>query len=110
MNELDRALSNPDSLVAAILQDAATGEVLMLGWMNRAAFDQTLTSRRATFWSRSRNAIWLKGETSGNFQEVISMNYDCDADAILVKVRGHGPACHTGAKSCFHNPIELPES
>ncbi|MFM2175516.1 MAG: hypothetical protein RLZZ527_592 [Actinomycetota bacterium] len=107
MRELLERLQEPTTLVAAILQDAESGVVLMLGWMNRAALDQTLTSKRATFWSRSRNQLWVKGETSGNHQEVISMAYDCDADAILLKVKSHGPTCHTGETSCFHNSIEL---
>jgi phosphoribosyl-AMP cyclohydrolase len=108
MRELLERFRDAQTLLPAILQDGTSGEVLMLGWMNLAAFEATLTSKRATFWSRSRNKIWVKGETSGNYQEVISMNYDCDADAILIKVKSFGPVCHTGEASCFHNPIELP--
>lgn len=93
------------TLVAAILQEGDTGEVLMLGWMNREAFEKTLESKRATFWSRSRNQLWVKGESSGNFQDVISISIDCDRDALLLKVKSHGPACHTGEQSCFHESI-----
>jgi len=93
------------ALVAAILQEGDTGEVLMLGWMNREAFERTLESKRATFWSRSRNQLWVKGESSGNFQDVISISIDCDRDALLLKVKSHGPACHTGEQSCFHESI-----
>jgi len=103
---LQERLLDPDALVAAILQDDLTGSVLMLAWMNRAALDATLATKRVTLWSRSRNELWVKGETSGNFQEVVSMRYDCDGDAILIRVKSHGPACHTGATSCFHNEVE----
>jgi len=103
---LQERLLDPDALVAAILQDDSTGSVLMLAWMNRAALDATLSTRRVTLWSRSRNELWVKGESSGNFQEVVSMRYDCDGDAILIRVKSHGPACHTGATSCFHNEVE----
>lgn len=92
-------------LVAAILQDAQSKEVLMLGWMNRNALEQTMATGRATFWSRSRNEIWIKGETSGNFQRILSIKYDCDSDALLIQVSSEGPACHTGASSCFHNEL-----
>lgn len=103
---LQERLLDPDALVAAILQDDSTGSVLMLAWMNRAALDATLSTKRVTLWSRSRNELWVKGESSGNFQEVVSMRYDCDGDAILIRVKSHGPACHTGATSCFHNEVE----
>lgn len=97
--------TSPSDLVAAILQDYATGEVLMLGWMNREALEKTLKTKQVTFWSRSRNELWIKGATSGNYQELISISADCDGDALLLKVRSHGPACHTGELSCFHNLI-----
>jgi len=73
--------------------------------MNREAFEKTLESKRATFWSRSRNQLWVKGESSGNFQDVISISIDCDRDELLLKVKSHGPACHTGEQSCFHESI-----
>lgn len=103
---LKERLLDPNALVAAIVQEDETGSVLMLAWMNRAALDATLATKRVTLWSRSRNELWVKGETSGNFQEVLSMRYDCDGDAILIRVKSHGPACHTGASSCFHNEVE----
>ncbi len=88
-------------LVPAIAQEAATGEVLMLAYMNMEAIEKTVESGKAHYFSRSRNRLWLKGETSGNFQEVESIHYDCDSDAILLKVRQTGPACHTGQRTCF---------
>jgi phosphoribosyl-AMP cyclohydrolase len=94
-------------LIAAIAQDATSGEVLMLAWMNEESLSMTLETKQATYWSRSRNQIWLKGESSGNFQEVKSIFFDCDADALLLKVNQVGAACHTGELSCFHNEIEL---
>ncbi len=89
-------------LVAAITQDALTGEVLMLAWMNAEALRLTLETGRATYWSRSRGEIWVKGETSGHTQAVVEICVDCDQDAILLKVRQTGGACHTGRKSCFY--------
>ncbi|HTO97024.1 MAG TPA: bifunctional phosphoribosyl-AMP cyclohydrolase/phosphoribosyl-ATP diphosphatase HisIE [Myxococcales bacterium] len=88
-------------LAPAIVQDAATGEVLTLAWMNRESLRRTLDTGLATFWSRSRNELWVKGATSGNTQAVRAVRLDCDADAILLKVDPAGPACHTGARSCF---------
>lgn len=92
-------------LVAAIAQDFQTNEVLMLAWMNREALTLTIESARATYWSRSRNSLWLKGESSGHFQEIKEISYDCDGDAILIKVKQIGAACHTGERSCFHNKL-----
>ncbi|MDX1454732.1 MAG: bifunctional phosphoribosyl-AMP cyclohydrolase/phosphoribosyl-ATP diphosphatase HisIE [Gammaproteobacteria bacterium] len=94
-------------LLPAIAQHAASGEVLMLGFMNREALDATLVRGRAVFWSRSREALWEKGETSGNTLDVESVTADCDADTLLLKVRPQGPTCHTGAPRCFADP-ELP--
>lgn len=91
-------------LIPAIVQDAATGEVLMLAYMNQAAYRLTLTSGETHFWSRSRQELWHKGATSGNVQRVVSLALDCDGDALLVRVHPAGPACHTGATSCFFNP------
>jgi len=88
-------------LVPAIVQDAETNEVLMLAYMNRESFLKTLETGRTWFFSRSRGRLWNKGETSGNFQNVEKIYLDCDADALLIKVRPDGPACHTGNKSCF---------
>jgi phosphoribosyl-ATP pyrophosphohydrolase/phosphoribosyl-AMP cyclohydrolase len=92
-------------LVPAVAQDAGTGEVLMLAYMNREAIEKTLETGRAHYYSRSRGELWLKGETSGNFQDVSSILYDCDADAILLKVTPLGPACHTGERTCFYRAI-----
>jgi phosphoribosyl-AMP cyclohydrolase len=88
-------------LVAAIVQQHDTGEVLMLGWMDDEALHRTLTTGRVTYWSRSRQEYWLKGETSGNVQHAKSVALDCDGDALLVRVSQHGPACHTGQRTCF---------
>src|SRR5437763_16313008 len=94
-------------LVAAIAQDAATGEVLMIAWMNREAFDETLRTGRAVYFSRSRNKLWRKGEESGNVQEVKGIFIDCDADTILLKVNQlGGAACHEGFTSCFFRQLE----
>jgi phosphoribosyl-AMP cyclohydrolase len=94
-------------LIPAIAQDAKTGEVLMLAYMNRQSLALTLESGRATYWSRSRNELWEKGATSGNIQRVLAISLDCDGDAILIKVEQSGAACHTGEQSCFHNPVPL---
>ena len=99
--EIDAALAN--GLIAAIAQDASSDEVLMLAWMNREALIQTLETKRATYFSRSRQKLWVKGESSGHFQEIVEFKFDCDGDAILLKVKQTGAACHTGEKSCFHN-------
>lgn len=101
--DLDQIFKSDTDLVSAILQDHLSNQVLMLGWMNREALELTLNTGKVTFWSRSRNSLWVKGETSGNFQELESIAVDCDADALLIKVKSHGPACHTGQVSCFHN-------
>ncbi len=88
-------------LVPAIVQHADTGEVLMLGYMNAEAFDATLEKTAVTFWSRSKNRLWTKGETSGHTLDLVSMSLDCDRDTLLVRARPNGPTCHTGTKSCF---------
>ena len=96
-----RLKRDADGLVAAVVQQHDTKEVLMVGWMDDEALHRTLTSGRATYWSRSRGEYWVKGETSGNVQTVKSVSIDCDGDALLVQVDQHGPACHTGAPTCF---------
>lgn len=96
-----RLKRNSDGLIPAIVQDADTSEVLMLGWMNDQALHMTLTTGRAWYWSRSRGEYWRKGDTSGNTQHVVAVALDCDQDALLVTVQQHGPACHTGTRSCF---------
>ncbi|HWF00328.1 MAG TPA: phosphoribosyl-AMP cyclohydrolase [Caulobacteraceae bacterium] len=95
-------------LVAAVAQDAASGEVLMLAWMNAQALRLTLDTGLAHYWSRSRQALWKKGETSGQVQRVVELRVDCDQDAVLLKVEvgGDGGACHTGARSCFYRAME----
>ncbi len=96
---------NGAGLIPAIAQDAATGEVLMLAWMNAESLRLTLESGYATYYSRNRQQLWRKGETSGHTQRVIRLSYDCDGDALLMQVNQIGPACHTGKKTCFHNPV-----
>jgi phosphoribosyl-AMP cyclohydrolase len=94
-------------LIPAIAQDAQTGEVLMLAYMNRESLVLTLATGKATYWSRSRSELWVKGATSGHTQEVVSISLDCDGDALLLKVNQVGAACHTGDKTCFHNPLQI---
>ncbi|MGI4874504.1 MAG: bifunctional phosphoribosyl-AMP cyclohydrolase/phosphoribosyl-ATP diphosphatase HisIE [Janthinobacterium lividum] len=98
--ELDFA-KMPDHLIPAIVQDAATGQVLMLGYFNAEAWQQTQAQGRVTFYSRSKQRLWTKGETSGNYLQVVSLHADCDQDAVLVLVQPHGPTCHRGTTSCF---------
>ena len=88
-------------LVAAVVQDESTGEVLMVGWMDDAALHRTLTTGRSTFFSRSRNSYWVKGDSSGHRQWVREVRLDCDGDSLLIRVRQEGPACHTGDRTCF---------
>ncbi|HUW87941.1 MAG TPA: phosphoribosyl-AMP cyclohydrolase [Candidatus Paceibacterota bacterium] len=107
---VEKLLKDSNELVAAIAQDFSTGEVLMLAWMNREALTTTIATGRATYWSRSRNELWTKGATSGHTQTVHSIDVDCDGDALLLRVTQVGAACHTGAKSCFHNNVELGNS
>ncbi len=99
------ALDAP-ALVPAVVQDAHTGEVLMLAWQNREALEATIASGEATFWSRSRRELWRKGATSGNVQRVTGIATDCDSDAVLIQVDPAGPACHTGERTCFHRDVD----
>jgi phosphoribosyl-AMP cyclohydrolase len=96
-----RLKRNDAGLVPAVVQQHDTGEVLMLGWMDDEALHRTLTTGRGTFWSRSRNEYWVKGETSGHQQHVLEVRLDCDGDTLLVKVDQDGAACHTGDRTCF---------
>ncbi len=93
-------------LVPAIVQDAASGQVLMMGWMNEAALKQTLATRKATFYSRSRDKMWVKGESSGHVQEVLEARVDCDQDVVLLRCKAHGPACHVGYHTCFYRAAD----
>ncbi|MDV2583407.1 bifunctional phosphoribosyl-AMP cyclohydrolase/phosphoribosyl-ATP diphosphatase HisIE [Alkalibacillus haloalkaliphilus] len=97
-------------LVPAIIQDYKTGEVLMLAYMNEESLNKTIESKRTWFYSRSRQELWQKGATSGNFQNVKQLSYDCDEDALLIQVEQVGAACHTGEKSCFYREVDLGES
>lgn len=94
-------------LVPAIIQDAVTKNVLMLGFMNQEAYDKTIETKKVTFWSRSRNCLWTKGETSGHFLNLVSIQNDCDHDTLLVKVHPDGPTCHTGTDTCWGETNEL---
>jgi phosphoribosyl-AMP cyclohydrolase len=96
-----RLKRNDAGLVCAVVQQRGSGEVLMVAWMNDDALHQTLTTRRGTYFSRSRNQLWVKGESSGNVQKVHSVRLDCDGDTLLVEVDQEGPACHTGDHTCF---------
>ncbi|MGZ8769306.1 phosphoribosyl-AMP cyclohydrolase [Aeromicrobium sp.] len=106
VSELDPTIASrlkrdAQGLLPAVVQDAGTRDVLMLGWMDEEALHRTLTTGRGTFWSRSRQTYWVKGETSGNTQAVREVRLDCDGDTLLVLVDQTGPACHTGARTCF---------
>lgn len=103
----DRLKRDSAGLVAAVVQQHDTGEVLMVGWMDDEALHRTLTTGRATYWSRSRQQYWVKGETSGHAQYVHSVALDCDGDALLVRVEQVGPACHTGTRTCFDADVLL---
>ncbi len=92
-------------LIPAIAQDYKSKEVLMMAWMNKESLELTLQTKFATYFSRSRNSLWKKGETSGHVQEVVALTADCDYDCILLQVKQTGPACHTGSKSCFFNEV-----
>lgn len=96
---------NADGLLPAIAQDAVSGDVLMMAWMNAEAVRRTLEQKEVTYWSRSRQAFWVKGATSGHRQTLVSMAIDCDRDCILMQVEQVGPACHTGRRSCFYTDV-----
>ena len=102
MDVLDRIRFDAAGLVAAVAQQHDTGEVLMLAWMNREAVAETLATGWVCYWSRSRGALWRKGETSGQMQRLIELRMDCDGDSVLLQVDQHGVACHTGRRSCFY--------
>ena len=96
---------NEAGLIPAIAQDAGNGDVLMMAWMNAEAVARTLETGRVTYWSRSRQSFWIKGETSGHVQELVEMRVDCDRDCLLVLIRQTGPACHTNRRSCFYTAL-----
>ena len=97
---------NADGLIPCIVQDAESGEVLMMAWMNAESVHLTLEQHTTWFWSRSRGELWHKGETSGNTQQLVELRYDCDADCLLARVIPAGPACHTGNATCFYRVLE----
>ena len=104
---LDEIRFNEDGLIPAIAQDAASGRVLMLAWMNREALKLTAEKQQAVYWSRSRRKLWHKGEESGHFQKILDIRFDCDEDVILLKVEQLGGiACHTGRESCFYRQLQ----
>lgn len=103
---IDMDFEKGNGLVPCITQDADTGQVLMLAYMNEESLRKTMETGLAVYWSRSRCELWTKGETSGHYQHVVQILADCDADTILLKVRPDGPACHTGRTSCFYRTIE----
>ena len=107
--EIDFAKS-PNRLIPAIIQDSKTLKVLMLAYLNAEAFEKTQKEKRVTFFSRSKNRLWTKGETSGNFLHVVDIKSDCDNDTILIKVNPEGPVCHTGSDTCFKEENALPEN
>ena len=104
---LDEIPWNSEGLITAIAQDAASGRILMVAWMNRDALQQTVETRQAVYWSRSRGKLWRKGEESGHAQKLVELRLDCDADAVLLRVeQAGGIACHTGRESCFYRKLE----
>jgi phosphoribosyl-AMP cyclohydrolase len=100
-------VKDSEVLIPAIVQDSTSKEILMLAYMNAQSLELTLTTGKATYWSRSRNELWVKGATSGHFQDVQSIALDCDGDALVLQVIQTGAACHTGQRTCFHTPLEL---
>jgi phosphoribosyl-AMP cyclohydrolase len=107
MNWIDEVPWDQAGMITAIAQDAASGRILMVAWMNREALRETVARKEAVYWSRSRNKLWRKGEESGHVQKVLEVRLDCDADAILLQVeQAGGIACHTGRESCFYRKLE----
>jgi phosphoribosyl-AMP cyclohydrolase len=102
---LDEVKFNEQGLVPAIVQDAANGQILMLAYMNRETLQETIEGERPVFWSRSRKARWVKGETSGNTQRTVEVLYDCDVDTLVVRIEQRGPACHNNYRSCFYRRV-----
>lgn len=105
LTNLPELTYDANGLIPAIVQDDANSEILMLGYMNADSLRMTLDKQLVTFWSRSRQEYWTKGETSGNVLELVSIRKDCDVDALLVRANPHGPTCHTGERSCFYRDL-----
>ena len=105
MLNIDELKFDENGLIPAIVVDDGTGKVLTLAYMNRESLAISMEKKLTCFWSRSRQELWLKGETSGNYQHIVSITADCDQDALVILVEPEGPACHTGEESCFHNPV-----
>lgn len=105
MLSIDELKFNSDGLIPAVVTDYLSGEVLMVAYMNRESLEISMCEGRTCFWSRSRKELWLKGDTSGNIQEIVDITADCDCDTLLIKVKKAGPACHTGKESCFFNKL-----
>lgn len=103
---IDKLAFNEQGLIPVIAQDTSTKSILMLAWMNKQALEVTISTNRMTYWSRSRQQLWIKGETSGNVQRLVAMSFDCDGDAILCQSEQQGAACHTGRPSCFYLQVE----
>jgi len=106
MSFYDQLKFTEDGLIPAIIQEASTGRVLMMGWMNRASIETTIRTGKTHFWSRSRKRFWMKGEESGHTQAVKEISFDCDGDTLLIRVDQVGAACHEGFKSCFFRSVE----
>lgn len=104
---IEQLAFNEQGLIPVITQDANTQSVLMFAWMNKEALAQTIATQRMTYWSRSRQQLWIKGETSGSWQKLLAMSFDCDGDVILCEVEQQGAACHTGRKSCFYLHVDV---
>lgn len=103
---LDEVTFNADGLVPVIVQQHDSGEVLMMAWMNRESLEETITTGRMCYWSRSRQRLWRKGESSGQMQQLLALTLDCDGDTLLAKVEQQGVACHTGRRSCFYKTLQ----
>jgi len=107
---IDQLVFNDQGLIPVITQDATSKTVLMFAWMNRESLQQTILTKRMTYWSRSRESLWIKGESSGHTQSLSSMSFDCDGDVILCQVEQVGAACHTGRPNCFYLNVDLEQS
>lgn len=107
---LEQLYFNDDGLIPVITQDATTKDVLMFAWMNKESLEHTLNTQKMTYWSRSRQQLWVKGESSGHTQTLVSMAFDCDGDTVLCQVEQSGPACHTGRPNCFYLNVDTAQN